>query len=156
MCFGDRGGEDSRLAPQPLIAGPAQGGSHYFAPSSRGTGPGRIRGSQKTRGSRPATAGQGGSSSSAPSRGSRPPQRPQRTEKFMTQRILDEYLQALHHGFGALDYGVIGGAALAKYGNKRGTSDIDVIIPDYISEVAESQLLEKNVGIIRTDRGHLG
>lgn len=74
----------------------------------------------------------------------------------MTQKILDEYLQALHRGFGALEYGIIGGAALAKYGSKRGTSDIDVMIPNNISEVAESHLLDSGVGIVRTDRGHLG
>lgn len=74
----------------------------------------------------------------------------------MTQPILHEFLQALHRGFGDLDYGVIGGAALVKYGNKRGTSDIDVMIPEDISENAEDQLLESNVSIVRTDRGHLG
>jgi hypothetical protein len=74
----------------------------------------------------------------------------------MTQRILDEYLHALHRGFGKLDYGVIGGAALSKHGNLRPISDIDVVVPEHISEVAESQLLGRNVGFVRTDRGRLG
>jgi hypothetical protein len=74
----------------------------------------------------------------------------------MTKEIMDEFLQALDRGFGSLDYGVIGGAALAMYGIDRGTSDIDVMIPEDISEVVGSRLLESHVGIVETDRGHLG
>jgi hypothetical protein len=66
----------------------------------------------------------------------------------MTQRILGEFLQAIHSAFKGKEYGVIGGAALAMYGNNRGTSDVDVMIPADLSEVVESQLLSS--GIVRT------
>ncbi len=55
----------------------------------------------------------------------------------MTQQILDEFLRALGRGFGALDYGSLGGAALAKYGKRRGTSDVDVMVPEDISEAVK-------------------
>jgi hypothetical protein len=74
----------------------------------------------------------------------------------MTEQILDDFLNALHRGFEGLEYGVIGGAALAKHGHQRETSDIDVIIPEDVSEVAESQLLARDVGIVKTNRGQLG
>jgi hypothetical protein len=74
----------------------------------------------------------------------------------MAEKILNEFLVALHRGFEEMEYGVIGGAALIKHGRKRGTSDIDVIIPEDISEVAESQLLNNGVGIVKTNRGKLG
>ncbi|ERF68169.1 hypothetical protein EPUS_05250 [Endocarpon pusillum Z07020] len=156
MCFKDNSGGDPGPAPRPVVTrGPAQGGSQPYAPPHQSQGPGRTGRSPPSRGSRPATAGHGGPSYSAPSASSRP-QRPQRTEKLMTAETLDEYLQALHRGFGDLEYGIIGGAALLKYGSRRKTSDVDVIIPESISEVAESRLLDTKVGIVRTDRGHLG
>lgn len=156
MCFKDNSGGDSGPAPRPVATGgPAQGGSQPYAPPHQPQGPGRTGRSPPSRGSRPATPGHGGPSYSAPSASSHP-QRPQRTEKLLTAETLDEYLQALHRGFGDLKYGIIGGAALLKYGSRRKTSDIDVIIPESISEVAESRLLDSNVGIVRTDRGHLG
>ena len=55
---------------------------------------------------------------------------------------------------GALDYGVIGGSALAEYGSRRTTADLDLMVPERISDVVEQQL-ESN-GIHRTDRGGLG
>jgi hypothetical protein len=74
----------------------------------------------------------------------------------MSEEILNEFLVALHRGFEKMEYGVIGGAALVKHGYERETSDIDVIIPEHISEVAESQLLNSGVGIVKTNRGKLG
>jgi predicted nucleotidyltransferase len=72
----------------------------------------------------------------------------------MTPAIRREFLAALHRAFGALDYGVIGGTALAEYGNQRATSDIDVIIPHRISEVVDGQLLAN--GLVRTVGGGIG
>ena len=41
----------------------------------------------------------------------------QRTNRDMTPNIRNEFLKALHKAFGALDYGVIGGTALAEFGS---------------------------------------
>lgn len=80
--------------------------------------------------------------------------RPHRTTRAMTEPIRREFLTALDRAFGALDYGVIGGTALAEYGNDRATSDIDVIIPDGISDVVEEQLIRG--GLVRTAGGGIG
>lgn len=68
--------------------------------------------------------------------------------------IRAEFLEALHKAFGALDYGIIGGTALAEFGNTRATSDIDVMVPQGIAEVVEPQLLAR--GMVRTAGGGLG
>ncbi|KAF1961308.1 hypothetical protein CC80DRAFT_589703 [Byssothecium circinans] len=72
----------------------------------------------------------------------------------MTPAIRAEFLEALHKALGALDYGIIGGTALAEFGNPRATSDIDVMVPRGISEVVEPQLLAR--GMVRTAGGGLG
>lgn len=56
----------------------------------------------------------------------------------MTPAVRDEFLSSINRAFRALEYGVIGGTALAEYGNPRATSDIDVIIPEGISQVVEN------------------
>ena len=72
----------------------------------------------------------------------------------MTARIRTEFLAAVDAAFGNMEYGIIGGAALAEYGNTRGTPDVDVIIPQEISLVVEHQLLSR--GMICTAGGGLG
>lgn len=72
----------------------------------------------------------------------------------MTPEINAEFLRAVHSAFGALDYGIIGGAALTGYGSRRGTSDVDIMVPQQISEVVEDQLLSR--GMVRTAAGKLG
>ncbi|KAI9834807.1 MAG: hypothetical protein M1819_002893 [Sarea resinae] len=79
---------------------------------------------------------------------------PERTGKPMSPKVRAELLNATHRAFGDLDYCVIGGCALAEYGNQRGTSDLDVMVPHEISEVVTGQLLSH--GIVRTARGGLG
>ncbi len=78
------------------------------------------------------------------------------TTRLMTEQILDEYLLALHRGFGPLYYGIMGGAALIQYGRDRRTSDVDVIVPEHILDMAMVQVVESNVGIVRLDSGCLG
>jgi hypothetical protein len=73
---------------------------------------------------------------------------PQRTERAMTQQIRTEFLNATQHAFGNLEYGVIGGTALAEYGNRRTTSDLDVMVPHNIIDVVEDHLLRH--GMVRT------
>ena len=73
---------------------------------------------------------------------------PQRTEKAMTQQIRTEFLNATQGAFGNLEYGVIGGTALAEYGNRRTTSDLDVMVPHSIINVVEGHLLRR--GMVRT------
>lgn len=80
--------------------------------------------------------------------------RPARTTLNMSPAIRQEFLTALHRAFGEYDYGVIGGTALAEYGSRRATSDIDVMIPSNISEVADQQLIAR--GMVRTGGGGLG
>jgi hypothetical protein len=144
MCWGVKRGESPEPTPR------RQGGPNSSARSSRPTQSGRNGAGQA------ATAGRGGPKGSAPRGSSNPPSRPQRTDRLMTHQILDEFLQVLGRGFGTLDYGVIGGAALATYSNRRRTSNIDVMIPDDISEVVEEHVLNSNVGIIITRGGKLG
>ncbi|KIM94595.1 hypothetical protein OIDMADRAFT_60374 [Oidiodendron maius Zn] len=66
----------------------------------------------------------------------------------MTQQIRTEFLNATQRAFGRLEYGVIGGTALAEYGNRRTTSDLDVIVPHDIIDVVEDHLLRH--GMVRT------
>ena len=72
----------------------------------------------------------------------------------MTVQIRTEFLAALDAAFGSIEYGVIGGAALSKYGHSRDTSDIDVIVPNDVGLVVENQLLAR--GMVRTAGGGLG
>lgn len=53
---------------------------------------------------------------------------PQRTERAMTPQIREEFLNAARNAFGNVPYGVIGGTAMAQYGNRRTTSDLDVMV----------------------------
>lgn len=87
-----------------------------------------------------------------PSRGTRKP--PQRSEIFLSPRARTEFLAAVDAAFGNTDYGIIGGAALAEYGNTRETNDVDVIIPHEISLTVANQLLSR--GMVRTAGGGLG
>lgn len=89
-----------------------------------------------------------GNVSTTSARASHRSQPPQRTERAMTQQIRTEFLSATQRAFGNLEYGVIGGIALAEYGNRRATSDLDVMVPHNISNVAEGQLLQH--GMTRT------
>lgn len=84
----------------------------------------------------------------------RPQRNPERTATPMTAEIRTEFLNATHRALGAMEYGIIGGGALAEYGSRRGTSDLDIMIPQDISEVVEGQLLSH--GMVRTARGNLG
>ncbi len=81
-------------------------------------------------------------------------QHPHRTEAMMTPEIRAEFLRAVHRAFGGLEYGVIGGVAMAEYGNQRATSDVDIMVPNDISEVVEANLLSR--GMVRTVGGGLG
>lgn len=72
----------------------------------------------------------------------------------MTAKIRAEFLTAIGAAFENMEYGIIGGAALAEYGNTRDTSDVDIVIPHEISLVVEDQLLSH--GMIRTTQGGLG
>ena len=79
---------------------------------------------------------------------------PERTKRAMTPQIRAEFLNATHRAFEGMDYGVIGGSALADYGNRRVTSDVDAMVPHAISNVVEAQLLSH--GMVRTARMGLG
>ena len=72
----------------------------------------------------------------------------------MTARTRKEFLAAIDAAFGNMDYGIIGGAALAEYGNSRKTPDVDLIVPQEISLVIENRLLSR--GMVRTTEGGLG
>jgi hypothetical protein len=72
----------------------------------------------------------------------------------MTPQIRAEFLDATQRAFGDLEYGVIGGTALAEYGNRRSTSDVHVIVPNDIVDVVEDQLLHH--GMVRTAGGGIG
>jgi len=45
----------------------------------------------------------------------------------MTPEIRVDSMNAAHRAFDNLQYGIIGGAALAEYGNIRTTNDLDVV-----------------------------
>ena len=85
-------------------------------------------------------------------RGSRSPR--ERSERYLTARIRTEFLAAVDVAFGNMEYGIIGGAALAEYGSPRATSDVDVIVSQEVSLVVEDQLLSR--GMVRTAGGGLG
>lgn len=87
-----------------------------------------------------------------PRRGSR--SLPQRTKEPLAVHIRIEVLAAIHAAFGDMGYGVIGGAAMAEFGSTRKTSDIDVVVPQDISDVVEGHLLSH--GMVRTVGGGLG
>jgi len=72
----------------------------------------------------------------------------------MSAAIRAEVLRGTHNAIGALDYGILGGAALAQYGNPRDTNDVDIMVPYDISEVVVPQLLER--GLVRTQGGGIG
>lgn len=72
----------------------------------------------------------------------------------MTPQIRAEFLDAAARAFGRLEYGVIGGTALAQYGNRRTTSDLDVMVPHSIIDVVEEHLLQH--GMVRTAGRGLG
>jgi hypothetical protein len=72
----------------------------------------------------------------------------------MTPQIRAEFLDATRRAFGNLNYGVIGGTALAEYGNRRTTSDVDVMVPHDIIDVVEDHLLRH--GMVRTAGGGIG
>jgi hypothetical protein len=72
----------------------------------------------------------------------------------MSAAIRAEVLRGTHNATGALDYGILGGAAVAQYGNPRATSDVDIMVPYDISEVVVPQLLER--GLVRTQGGGIG
>jgi hypothetical protein len=78
------------------------------------------------------------------------------THRPMTSRILDDFLRAVSRGFQGLSYGIIGGAALNKYGMSRATADIDVIVPWKMIDVATVQVVQRNVGIVRMESGRIG
>ncbi|TGO68777.1 hypothetical protein BOTNAR_0020g00510 [Botryotinia narcissicola] len=82
------------------------------------------------------------------SQGARPPQIPHRTEKPMSPKIRTEVLNATQKAFGSFKYGVIGGTALAQYGNRRTTSDVDVMVPEDVIDVIEDHLIKH--GLVRT------
>jgi hypothetical protein len=162
MCTGDRRREESEPAPPPVGSLQRRNGLRSSRPTSRQAPAGQAGqagqagGKQSSQGNPSTAAGHGGSSGGVVSGVNRPPKRPQRTDNLMSEQILDGFLEALHRGFQGLEYGVIGGAAIIKHGHQRQTSDIDVIIPEEVSKVAESQLLHANVGIVKTNREQLG
>lgn len=80
---------------------------------------------------------------------------PPRTSNDMSPAIRAEVLTATHQAFGQLAYGIIGGVALAEYGQARGTNDVDVMIPRDISEIAESTILS-SARFTRTTGGGIG
>ena len=77
-----------------------------------------------------------------------------RTQRDFTARIRIKFLAAIHAAMGDTECGIVGGAALAEYGNLRDTSDVDIITPQDVSLVVEGQLLSR--GMVRTARGCLG
>jgi hypothetical protein len=79
---------------------------------------------------------------------------PHRTEKAMTQQIRTEFLNATQAAFGHLEYGVIGGTALAEYGNRRTTSGLDIMFPHNIINVVEDHLLRH--GMVRREGQGIG
>ena len=106
-----------------------------------------TQGSSRPTAPRPASIPLKNTSSSS-TRGTQHSKYPQRTERAMTQQIRTEFLNATQRAFGRLEYGVIGGTALAEYGNRRTTSDLDVIVPHDIIDVVEDHLLRH--GMVRT------
>lgn len=70
----------------------------------------------------------------------------------MSAEMRAEFLTHLHKALGELNYGIIGGCALVEYGNRRGTSDIDLMVPSNVSEIVESQVLSAR-GFVRTAGG---
>lgn len=66
----------------------------------------------------------------------------------MSLKIRTEVLNATQKAFGSLKYGVIGGTALAQYGNRRATSDVDVMVPEDVINVIEDRLIKH--GMVRT------
>lgn len=72
----------------------------------------------------------------------------------MTVGIRTEFLTAIDAAFGNMEYGIIGGAAMAEQGSSRDTNDIDVIVPYNVSQVVEGRLLSR--GMARTSGGGLG
>jgi hypothetical protein len=72
----------------------------------------------------------------------------------MSSEILEEFIRETNQAFGSIEYGIIGGAALAVYGSTRATSDLDIIVPQSVAEVVEGQLLSKNM--VRTTKGGIG
>ena len=72
----------------------------------------------------------------------------------MTSGNRIEFLTAIDAAFGSMEYGIIGGAAVAEYGIVRDTNDVDVIVPRDISEVVEGHLISH--GMVRTAGGGLG
>ncbi len=69
-------------------------------------------------------------------------------------RIRIKSLAAIDAAIGGTEYGIIGGAALAEYGNLRETSDVSIIAPQDVSLVVEGQVLSR--GMVRTAGGSLG
>ena len=76
------------------------------------------------------------------------------TQRDLTARIRIKFLAAIHAAMEDTEYGIIGGAALAEYGNLWDTSDVDIITPQDVSLVLEGQLLSR--GMVRTAGGCLG
>lgn len=73
------------------------------------------------------------------------------TETPMSPQIMNEFLKALHLGLGRLDYGVVGDAALYKYGNGREVSHVEVIVPWDLSHMVVPQVVYKKVGFVFID-----
>ena len=78
----------------------------------------------------------------------------QRSKKNLTAQIRTEFLTAVNAALGSMEYGIIGGAALAEYGSPRKTADVDIIVPEEVSSVVEDRLLSG--GMVRTTGGGLG
>lgn len=83
-------------------------------------------------------------------------QLPQRTETLMTPFILDEFLSVVVSALRRFEYAIIGGAALAKYGSKRRTSNIDVMVASQLVDATLSHFIKNVSSISPTSDGRLG
>ena len=67
----------------------------------------------------------------------------------MSPQVLDEFLNSLHKGLERLDYGIVGDAALSKYGkNDLMPWHVDVVVPWTISHMVTAQLVSKRLGFV--------
>ena len=64
---------------------------------------------------------------------------------------MNEFLKALHLVLGRLDYGVVGDAALYKYGNGRQTSHVEVVVPWNLSHMVVPQVVYNKAGFVFID-----
>ena len=74
----------------------------------------------------------------------------------MTPIILDEFLSVVARALRRNNYAIIGGAALAKYGNNRRTSNIDVVVPSQLVNTVVCHFMRNVPGILKTSDGGFG